>query len=209
LSHESLFLLGTGLLAEELQAVAADAGVEIAAFVENLDRAKAGGALRGRPVIWVDELPAGAAAVCAISTTARWRYVEQVRDRARFVRLVHPSAVVLAGAEIGAGSVLSSGVLIGAHARLGEHVFVNRGAAIGHHTELGDVVTVQPRAAIGGACRIEHHAWIGIGATIVERLRIGAGAVVAAGAVVLEDVPAGALVAGVPAVVKRRGLDGR
>ena len=46
-------------------------------------------------------------------------------------------------------------------------------------------------------------------ATVTERLKVGAGAVFAAGAMVLEDVPDHTLVAGVPAIVKRRGIDAR
>ena len=49
-------------------------------------------------------------------------------------------------------------------------------------------------------CRIEHDAWIGADALILARCtRIGLGAVVAAGAVVTEDVPDFIIVAGVPA----------
>lgn len=46
---------------------------------------------------------------------------------------------------------------------------------------------------------IEDYAWIGIGATILQGVTIGKGAVVCAGAVVTKDVPAYAIVAGVPA----------
>ena len=46
---------------------------------------------------------------------------------------------------------------------------------------------------------------IGANAVVLEGVRVGAGAVVAAGAVCVEDVPAGAVVAGVPArVIKMR-----
>ena len=50
---------------------------------------------------------------------------------------------------------------------------------------------------------IKDGAWVGAGATILQGVTIGKDAVVAAGAVVREDVPAGSLVAGVPAKVKR------
>jgi acetyltransferase-like isoleucine patch superfamily enzyme len=44
---------------------------------------------------------------------------------------------------------------------------------------------------------------LGANATVADRITIGRGAIVAAGAVVVEDVPEMALVAGVPAVVKK------
>lgn len=51
---------------------------------------------------------------------------------------------------------------------------------------------------------VEHDCWVGAGATILSGTTIGRGSVVAAGAVVSEDVPPDSLVAGVPAVVKRK-----
>ncbi len=52
---------------------------------------------------------------------------------------------------------------------------------------------------------IEDDVMIGANAVVLEGVRVGKGAVVAAGAVCVEDVPAGAVVAGVPArVIKMR-----
>jgi acetyltransferase-like isoleucine patch superfamily enzyme len=50
---------------------------------------------------------------------------------------------------------------------------------------------------------IEDDAWIGAGAIILRGVRVGACSVVGAGAVVSEDVPAGVIVSGNPACVRR------
>lgn len=49
---------------------------------------------------------------------------------------------------------------------------------------------------------IEDEVWIGFNATILKGVRIGKGAVIQPGAVVLKDVPAGAIVSGNPAQIK-------
>lgn len=205
----SLYILGTGLLAEEFFALAVTSGHSVEAFVENLDTSKIGTSLCDRPVIGVKELPQGAPCLCALSTTKRRRYIEQVADRATFVTLVHPSSTVLPGTSIGEGTVASSGVLVGSNTRIGRHVFLNRGAHVGHHARIGDFVTIQPGANIAGAGEIGDETYIGMGAIIVERLTIGRGVTIAAGAVVRHDVPDHALVSGGTAAIKKLGVEPR
>jgi len=53
----------------------------------------------------------------------------------------------------------------------------------------------------GGDVMIGHHVWIASRVTILPGVHVGEGAVVASGAVVTKDVPANAIVAGVPAKV--------
>ena len=54
---------------------------------------------------------------------------------------------------------------------------------------------------------IGHDVWIGINAVILDGINVGTGAVVAAGAVVTKDVPAYAIVGGVPAKVIKYRFD--
>lgn len=56
----------------------------------------------------------------------------------------------------------------------------------------------------GGPIDVAENVWIGAGATILPGVSIGRDSVIAAGAVVAEDVPAGTLVAGPKATVVRR-----
>lgn len=208
-----LVLLGTGLYAEEL--IDAAKGVpetEVVACCENLDRATAGGELHGVPIVWVDDLPSlgDVAAVSAITTTQRERYVAQVAALGvRFGRLVHPRATLAPSVRLGAGVVIQAGAIVGAHTTLGDHVMINRGALIGHHSSLEDYVTVQPGANIGGATRIGGRAYIALGAKVLDRRVVGEGALVGAGSLVTRDVEANVQVMGVPARVTRAGVSGR
>ena len=201
-----LYILGTGLLAEEFFALALSSGIAVEAFVENLDMSKAGTSLCDRPVIGVNDLPQGAGCVCALSTTRRRQYIEQVSDRAHFVNLVHSTSSILPGTTLGAGSVASTGVLVGSNTTIGQHVFLNRGVRVGHHARIGDFVTIQPGANIAGAGEIGAETYVGMGAIILERLTIGRGVTIAAGSLVKRDVPDYALVAGSPATIKKQGI---
>ena len=82
------------------------------------------------------------------------------------------------------------------HRATSRQIFVN-----GAGTVLAGVV--EPASAT--PVIIEDDVMIGANAVVLEGVRVGKGAVVAAGAVCVEDVPAGAVVAGVPArVIKMR-----
>ncbi len=209
-----MLILGTRTFAVEVADLASDiGGVTIAGFVENLDRDIAGTRLEHLPVHWVDDLADLAqthAAVCALSTTHRARFIEQAAAYGiPFATLVHPSARVSRSARIGEGSIVSAGAIIAAHAQIGSHVIVNRGALIGHHTNIGDYVTLGPGVNIGGCCEISTAAYVGIGAIVLDKIAIGARSIVGAGAVVTRPVADRVQVMGVPARVTREGIDGR
>ena len=52
-----LLILGTRTFAPEIADVAADVpGVEIAGFVENMDRERCSETLEGLPILWIDDI---------------------------------------------------------------------------------------------------------------------------------------------------------
>lgn len=105
------------------------------------------------------------------------------------------------GAIINIGSVIGEGSMIDMGAVLGGRATVGKNCHIGAGTVLAGVV--EPASAT--PVIIEDDVMIGANAVVLEGVHVGKGAVVAAGAVCVEDVPAGAVVAGVPArVIKMR-----
>ena len=111
---------------------------------------------------------------------------------------------------------------IGVNITLGERVFINHACSM---LDLGgitieDDVMIGPRVNItsenhpvdpktrktmtAAPVIIKKNAWIGAGATILPNVAVGENAVVAAGAVVTQDVPANTVVAGVPAKVVKQ-----
>jgi acetyltransferase EpsM len=121
------------------------------------------------------------------------------------VTLVHPGALVLGGAELGAGTQVCAGAVIGLAAKLGDDVIVNTAASVDHDDVLEDHAFVGPGARLAGRVTVAQGAHVGLAAAVREGVRIGAWSYVAAGAVVIADVADEHRVAGVPA----RAMDDR
>jgi sugar O-acyltransferase (sialic acid O-acetyltransferase NeuD family) len=188
-------------------------GHRITHFVENLERQRCRDTLEGLPILWVDEveeLVATHRAICALGSTHRRHFIRQVAGYGMpFATPVHPSAIVSAQSTVGAGTIVSPGVVVAAYTLVGRHVLVNRGALLGHNVEIGDYVTVGPGANIAGFTRVGDATYIGMGAMILDRVTVGSHSVVGAGAVVNRDVPDNVVVAGYPARVIKRNVDGK
>lgn len=112
--------------------------------------------------------------------------------------LIDPSAKIGADCTVGNGTVIAPNVVLLTDVHLGRHVHINYGATM-TRCDIGDFVTVSPGVVICGDVVIEDDVFIGAGAVITNLLRICRGAVIGAGAVVLDKVPPGVTVMGVPA----------
>jgi serine O-acetyltransferase len=98
---------------------------------------------------------------------------------------INPNAVIGPGFYIGH----FSGIFIGGRVRIGDACAISQGVTIG----------AALRDGVEGSPVIGDRVYIAPGAKVFGPITIGDGASVAANAVVREDVPAGALVGGVPA----------
>lgn len=115
-------------------------------------------------------------------------------------RQIAEKAADTAHAAYRRGVVVYPGAKVGTNVQIGDHGHVQFNAVISHGCELGEFVTVCPGAVLSGEVTVEDDVFIGAGATVVHGgITIGKGALVGAGAVVIDNVPAGAVVAGVPA----------
>jgi len=130
-------------------------------------------------------------------------------------------AQVREGARLGAGCIVGRGAYIGSGVQMGDHCKVQNHALVYEPARLADGVFVGPavvftndhfpRAVNPDGSLKSAHDWEPVGVTVergasigaravcVAPVTVGAWATVAAGAVVTKDVPAHALVVGVPA----------
>ena len=88
---------------------------------------------------------------------------------------------------------------MGGRATVGKHCHIGAGAVL-----AGVVEPASAKPVI-----IEDNCFVGANAVVIEGIHVGEGAVVAAGSVVINDVPAGAVVAGVPARIIKTKKDER
>jgi acetyltransferase-like isoleucine patch superfamily enzyme len=93
----------------------------------------------------------------------------------------------------------AGGITLGRHVGMGPKSMI----LSAKHEELDFPVPIIDGAVTAAPVTIGDGADIGLGAIILPGVQIGPGAFVGAGAVVTRDVPAGAIVAGVPARVLR------
>jgi acetyltransferase-like isoleucine patch superfamily enzyme len=139
------------------------------------------------------------------------------------VKIFHPDLVNLYGCAVGEGTKIGAFVeiqknaTVGARCKISSHTFVCEGVQIEDEVFVGHGVMFindpYPRATGDDGSlqteadwrvvetRVRRRASIGSNATVLAGVTVGEGALVGAGAVVTRDVPAHAVVAGVPARV--------
>ncbi len=114
-------------------------------------------------------------------------------------------------------AVKKTGIEIHPAAKIGRRFFIDHGTGvvIGETTEIGDDVTLYQGVTLGGTGKdvgkrhptIGNGVMIGAGAKVLGPFKVGDNTNIAAGAVVLEEIPPNSTAVGVPArVVKQGGI---
>lgn len=114
-------------------------------------------------------------------------------------RLISQIARFLTGIEIHPGATLGAGILI-------DH---GMGVVIGETAELGDRITIYHGTTLGGTGKekgkrhptVGDNVVIGAGSKVLGNIKIGSNSKIGANSVVLDDVPEGDTVVGIPGKV--------
>lgn len=105
---------------------------------------------------------------------------------------------------IGQGCCILPGAVITSNVRIGKGCLINPNVTISHDTAIGEFVELSPGVNVTGNCRIGDFSFLGANSVVLPRVSIGVNVIVGAGAVVTKDVPDNSVVAGVPAMIKRK-----
>jgi acetyltransferase-like isoleucine patch superfamily enzyme len=111
--------------------------------------------------------------------------------------------------EIGSGCFLNRGVMLAALERIeiGDHVMFANGCFVGdadHRFDDPDVPVTWQGFSSQGPVRIGDNSWFGVNCVVTSGVTVGERCVVGANSVVIDDLPAGVIAAGIPAKVIRQ-----
>jgi sugar O-acyltransferase (sialic acid O-acetyltransferase NeuD family) len=202
-----LLLVAAGGLAHETLALIRGQGVHnLIGFLDD-DPDLIGATIEGLPVLGlIEDVTAFQQArllVCAGKGGARESIVRRLNTlgvgQTRYVTIVHPSVEVPAGCAVGMGTILLAGVVLTAAVSIGDHVVVMPNATLTHDCVLEDYATICAGVALGGNVTVQRGAFVGMNASVREGASVGAGATLGMGSVLLHDLPAREIWAGVPA----------
>jgi sugar O-acyltransferase (sialic acid O-acetyltransferase NeuD family) len=193
-------IFGTGGMGRELADILRADGHKDLVFVTDSPAAP----VDGIEAIGADTLRADDQLVVALGSSRDRRLVAERFAGRTFATVIARSARISPSARLGEGAVVCDLALINNNARIGAHFQANCFAQVSHDCIIGDFVTFAPRATCNGWAEIGDDVFVGSGAIIRNgspdrRLVIGSGATIGMGAVVVGDVPAGAVVMGNPA----------
>jgi sugar O-acyltransferase (sialic acid O-acetyltransferase NeuD family) len=136
---------------------------------------------------------------------ARRRVAEHIQScGAKFLTLVHPTAIVSLTATIGEGTIVCPYAVVSDAATLGRFVLANYYASLGHDAEAGDYSVLSPYATLGGSACIASDVFLGLHACVGPNVTVGARTKVSASSCVLVDAPADSIVYGVPGKIMQR-----
>lgn len=116
-----------------------------------------------------------------------------------YIKILKNSRLIINGGFINENVQITCGdtIEIGKDCTIGRDVVIR--SYDGHTIDI-------PGYKVSKPIRIGDHVWIGQGANILKGVTIGEGAIIAAGAIVTHDVPANAIVGGVPAKIIKENV---
>lgn len=113
--------------------------------------------------------------------------------------LVHPTAVIEPGVQLGAFCQVLGMAAINACAVIGAGTLVNTGAVIEHEATVGAFCHVSVNATICGRVRIGDFCFLGAGAVVKDKVRICRDTIIGANATVVKDILEPGVYVGSPA----------
>lgn len=209
---DQLIIIGAGALGREVLVIASDArgagaAFEVKGFLDKnpsaLDSNGAGFPVLGSERDYVIQ-PEDRFVMALGDPITRDQVACDLEQRgARFISLVHPTAIVVDQAEIADGCVLAQNTFVALNARLDSHVFLNTYASVGHDCVVGRSSVLAPGAVVNGDAVLGESVLIGSNAVVTAGRRLGDRARLGAASVAYRNIAEDCLALGNPAKSKK------
>lgn len=209
-------IIGAGTYGEVYLAYLQEAGVNIVGFLDD-DPKYANQSVRGIPVLGpiskldtLMETDSIEAVYCPLGNNKlRVKFLQRARELGyKTPNYIHPSVIISPNVSIGEGVYVLLGTTIMPHTTIKDFVMISMGVHLAHHCVLDEGVFLSTGCNFGASIHAHKYAYCGISSTIMTGIHeLGEDCLIGAGAVVIHDVPDGAVMAGVPAkVLKMKDL---
>ena len=123
---------------------------------------------------------------------------KMIEKKVKFLKLIHPTAIVVDTAKIGDGVIICPFCLVSDNVRLDDFVMMNIYSSCGHDARVGKYCILSPYATLNGFVILENEVFLGTHSTVIPGKRVGYKSKVSANSVVMRNVPPNKIVIGVP-----------
>ena len=204
-------IIGAGTYGEVYLSYLVEAGVEVAGFLDDNETLN-GSKIRGVPVLGkismletLKETHGIEAVYCPLGNNRlRVKFLKYAKELGyKTPNYIHPSVLISPNVHIGScGIYLLPSTVIMPCCDIKDYVMISVNSIISHHTIVEEGVFLSFGVNLGASITVHKYAYIGIGATIMTGVHeLGEDCLIGAGAVVINDVPDKAIMAGVPAKI--------
>ncbi len=118
---------------------------------------------------------------------------------AKFINLIHPTAIINDNATIGLGNIISAFCVLSNEVKIHNHIGINLSCTIGHNVIIEDYCQLSSQCDLTGYVKLYKGVFLGSKVSVIPKIILEENVTVGAGSVVIRKVKAQQTVFGNPA----------